>query len=100
MVIFNAVSFLGVLFGSVYLPLVGQGKYRPWGYINRLAGYYPIEHVKRSEKSPQIIEAGLLKKNDEKNDGGQNNDGPTIEEKLEIYLDKIGKAKYIQIKSE
>ncbi|GET04245.1 hypothetical protein GLOIN_2v1479187 [Rhizophagus clarus] len=83
--IFNVITFLGVLIGSVYLPLVGQGKYRPWGFINRLTGYYPVEHINRSGDSPQITEAGLLKK------GGN---GPTIEEKLEIYLDKIGNARY------
>jgi hypothetical protein len=85
MAIFNTLSFLGILIGSVYLPLVGQGRYRPWGYINRVTGYYPVEHLNRSGNSPQITEAGLLKKGD---------DVPTIEERLEIYLDKIGQAKY------
>lgn len=83
--IYSTLAFLGVLISSVYLPLVGQGKYRPWGYINRLTGYYPVEHINRSGNSPQIIEAGLLKKGD---------DSPTIEEKLGIYLEKFGKAKY------
>ncbi|EXX65527.1 hypothetical protein RirG_132390 [Rhizophagus irregularis DAOM 197198w] len=86
--IYSTLTFLGVLITSVYLPLVGQGKYRPWGYINRLTGYYPVEHISRSGNSPQIIEAGLLKKGDD------SPTIPTIEEKLGIYLEKIGKAKY------
>ncbi|RIA99673.1 hypothetical protein C1645_730749 [Glomus cerebriforme] len=91
-IIFSSLTFLGVLIGNIYIPLIGRGKYRPWGYINRLIGYYPIEHIQRSLKSPHLIEDGLLKNND--NNIIKLGDSPRIEEKLEIYLDRIEKANY------
>ncbi|CAI2187455.1 4598_t:CDS:2 [Funneliformis geosporum] len=80
----NCFTLLGVLIGSVYFPFVGHGKYRSWGFINRLVGYYPIEHIRRSysenDKGPR-------------NDLEQNN-VPKLEERLEIYLEKFGHARY------
>ncbi|CAG8620251.1 488_t:CDS:2 [Funneliformis mosseae] len=78
----NCFTLLGVLIGSVYFPFVGHGKYRPWGYINRLIGYYPIEHIKRSYFDK-----------DSRNDLEQNN-VPKLDERLEIYLEKFGRSRY------
>lgn len=89
--IFSSLTFLGVLIGNIYIPLIGRGKFRPWGYINRFTGYYPIENIKQSGKADHSslnnIESGLLKQSNGPN-------GPGIEEILEIYLDRVEKAKY------
>lgn len=70
-----------MLIGSVYIPLVGPGKYRPWGFLNILFHYYPVRNISRVE------EGEILK---EEKDGIK----PEISDILRIYLDKVEIAQY------
>jgi len=79
-------TLLGVLY-SAYLPIVGRGRYRPWGILHSIAHYYPVEHIKQKGETGLGTkeEAGLVTKEEV---------APTIDERLDIYLDRFRKAKY------
>ncbi|CAG8644543.1 547_t:CDS:2 [Cetraspora pellucida] len=68
------------------------GRYRPWGLINSLLHYFPVEHMKEKGNELVIQEEGL------KGDGNMNisekTNEPSISEILKIYLDKFELAKY------
>ncbi|CAG8648141.1 14535_t:CDS:2 [Acaulospora morrowiae] len=79
-IIIHSVTFIGILFGSVYVPLVGRGKYRPWGFLHMALGYYPIEHISPSDEEKQHMSTNEM--------------DPSLFERLKVYLEKIDIAKY------
>ncbi|CAG8449912.1 2843_t:CDS:2 [Cetraspora pellucida] len=90
-VIIFSVTLLGVLSGF-YFALVGRGRYRPWGLINYILRYFPVEHMKEKGSDLFIQEEGR------KGDGSMNisekTNEPNISEILKIYLDRFELAKY------
>ncbi|CAG8644549.1 548_t:CDS:2 [Cetraspora pellucida] len=72
--------------------IVGRGRYRPWGLINYILRYFPVEHVKEKGSDLFIQEEGR------KGDGSMNisekTNEPNISEILNIYLDRFELAKY------
>ncbi|CAG8457965.1 3941_t:CDS:2 [Dentiscutata erythropus] len=90
-VVILSVTLLGVLF-NFYFVLVGRGRYRPWGFINYILRYFPIEHIKERGGELSTQEEGL--KSDTNMNFSEKVNEPSISEILRIYLDKSELAKY------
>ncbi|CAG8499592.1 2646_t:CDS:2 [Diversispora eburnea] len=83
-VLINSFTLIGVLFSSIYFPLIGAGKFRPWGFLYVLFNYYPVKEITKIE------EEGRLSKGED----DTNSSRPGISEVLRLYLDKIEIAQY------
>ncbi|RHZ57001.1 hypothetical protein Glove_395g76 [Diversispora epigaea] len=82
-VLVNSFTLIGVLFSSIYVPLIGTGKFRPWGFLNILFNYYPVKNISRIE------EEGRISKEED-----TISLRPEMSDILRIYLDKIEIARY------
>ncbi|CAG8512295.1 5236_t:CDS:2 [Paraglomus occultum] len=88
-IIRDSFTLLGVLYGSIYVTLIGPGKFRPWGHLHNILRYYPVEHIKNKGVSGEALvrdkhvpeERGLEQR-------------PTLDETLGVFLEKFAYSKY------
>ncbi|CAG8609419.1 10494_t:CDS:2 [Paraglomus brasilianum] len=84
-IIRDSFTLLGVLYGSIYISLIGPGKFRPWGHLHGILRYYPIEHIKNKDVSGEALvkdkDMGLAQR-------------PTLDETLGVFLERYSLAKY------